>query len=132
MKEPKVSSWWKRFDLVRVLGSMGLRTLGMKLFVGILALTSLAILMVCVVAYMSFSGAIQSGEQLQGLARAAAEASDLFLSENVKYARTVASDDTVVAAAQKAAREAEKVGIAAPVVSTDQINRRINTKIPAR
>jgi len=102
---------------------MGLRTLGMKLFVGILALTSLAILMVCVVAYMSFSGAIQSGEQLQGLARAAAEASDLFLSENVKYARTVASDDTVVAAAQKAAREAEKVGIAAPVVSTDQINR---------
>src|SRR5262249_26295735 len=98
---------WRRFDIVRLLGSFGLRTLSMKLFAGMLALTSLSILLVCVIAYWSFSSAIESGEQLQGVARAAAEASELFLSENIKFAKGVAADDAVVAAAEHAAREAE-------------------------
>jgi methyl-accepting chemotaxis protein len=74
-------------------------------------LTTLAILFVCIVAYLSFSSAIESGEQLRSVARAAAEASDLFLSENIQYARSIARDDTVVAAAERAAKEAERLGI---------------------
>ena len=53
---------------------------------GILTLTVLSIVLVCLVGYWSFSGTVESGEQLQSVARAAAEASDLFLSENIKYA----------------------------------------------
>src|SRR5262249_9576927 len=101
----------------------GLRTLSMKLFAGMLVMTALAILLVCVIAYWSFSSTIESGEQLQGVARAAAEASDLFLSENIKFAKAIAADDAVVAASERAAREAEHLGITAPVISTDQINK---------
>src|SRR5215475_10438592 len=123
MADQKPNGWWKRFDIVRFLGSFGLRTLSMKLFAGMLVMTALAILLVCVIAYWSFSSTIESGEQLQGVARAAAEASDLFLSENIKFAKSIASDDAIVAASEHAAREAERIGVTAPVISTDLINR---------
>jgi methyl-accepting chemotaxis protein len=109
-----LDNWWGGFDVVRFMGRLGLKTLGAKLFAGIMALTTAAICVVSVVSYLSFSSAIDSGEQLQGIARAAAEASDLFLSENIKYARAVANDEQVVAAAERAAREAERAGIKSP------------------
>jgi twitching motility protein PilJ len=122
MKKSALGNWWRRFDVVRFLGMLGLKTLGLKLFTGILVLTTMAIGLVCLVAYWSFSGTIESGEHLQGVARAAAEASDLFLSENIKYAKAVAADEQVVAAAERAAKEAERLGIKTPP-SGDQVTR---------
>src|SRR5262249_43699882 len=114
MKDSGVQRWWQKFDIVRFLGTPGLRTLGAKLFTGIFSLTALAICRVCIVAYTSFSGTVESGAQLQSIARTAAEDSDLFLSENIQYAKSIAADDTVIDAAQRAAKEAERIGISAP------------------
>jgi methyl-accepting chemotaxis protein len=110
-----------KFDVVRFLGSLGLKTLAAKLFAGIIVLTAIAIALLCIVAYMSFSGTIESGDQLQSVARTAAEASDLFLTENIKYAKTVASEEAVIAAAERSAKEAERIGITAPP-RADQID----------
>ena len=100
-----------RFDALRILGKLGLRTLGMKLFVTVLALTGLSIALASVVAYLSFARAIESSEQLQRVSGSAADAVDLFLSENVQFAKSLASDDFLIEAAEGAAREAEKRGI---------------------
>lgn len=100
-----------RFDALRFLGKLGLRTLGMKLFVTVLALTGLSIALACVVAYFSFARAIESSEQLQRQAISAADAVDLFLSENIQFAKSLASDEALVEAAERAARDAEKHGI---------------------
>lgn len=110
-KEGNTRTWFFRFDALRILGRLGLRTLGMKLFVAVLALTGLSIALACVVAYWSFVRAIESGDQLQRAAVATADAVDLFLFEDIQFAKAVASDDLLVAAAEHGTREAEKLGI---------------------
>jgi methyl-accepting chemotaxis protein len=110
-KENTIRSLFHRFDALRLLGRLGLKTLGMKLFVAVLALTGLSITLACVVAYLSFARAIESSDQLQRAAVAAAEAVDLFLFEDIQFARAVASDAALVEAAERGSREAEKVGI---------------------
>jgi methyl-accepting chemotaxis protein len=104
-------TWFYRFDALQILGRLGLKTLGMKLFVAVLALTGLSIALACVVAYLNFIRAIESGDQLQRAAVSTAEAVDLFLFENIKFAKEVASDDVVVETAMRSARESERLGI---------------------
>ncbi len=87
----------------------------MKLFVALLVLTGLSIALACVVAYISFARAIESSDQLQRAALATGEAVDLFLSEDIQFARTVASDETLVDAAERGSREAEKLGVNRPL-----------------
>ena len=110
-KEERTRTWFFRFDALQILGRLGLRTLGMKLFVAVLALTGLSIALACVVAYFSFVRAIESGDQLQRAAVATADAVDLFLFEDIQFAKAIASDDVLVEAAQQGTREAEKLGI---------------------
>ncbi|MFY9557434.1 MAG: hypothetical protein WAV47_22205, partial [Blastocatellia bacterium] len=107
-------NWIARFDAIGILSKLGLKTLGMKLFVVVLALTGLSISLACLVAYLSFATAIESSEQLQRTAVATADAADLFLFEDIQFAKAVASDDLVIDAAERGAREAERLGINAP------------------
>lgn len=100
-----------RFDALGILGKLGLRTLAMKLFVTVLALTGLSIALACLVAYLSFARAIESSDQLQRAAVGTADAVDLFLSENIQFVKSLASDEALVSAAERAAKEAEKIGI---------------------
>ena len=104
-------NWLYRFDALRILGRLGLKTLGMKLFVAVLALTGLSIALACFVAYLNFIRAIESSDQLQRAAVSTADAVDLFLFENIKFAKEVASDDVLVETAIRSAREAERLGI---------------------
>lgn len=104
-------NWFYRFDALRILGRLGLKTLGMKLFVAVLALTGLSIALACGVAYLNFIRAIESSDQLQRAAVGTADAVDLFLFENVKFAKEVASDDELVETAVRSAKEAERLGI---------------------
>lgn len=104
-------NWFYSFDALGILGRLGLKTLGMKLFVAVLALTGLSIALACVVAYMNFIGAIESGEQLQRAAVSTADAVDLFLFENIQFAKAVASDDALIDTATQSAKEAERLGI---------------------
>lgn len=110
----RTRNWFYRFDAIRILSRLGLRTLGMKLFVVVLALTGLSISLACLVAYFSFTRAIESSEQLQRAALATADAVDLFLFEDIQFARAVASDDLLIDAAERGAREAETLGISGP------------------
>src|SRR5258705_7129398 len=110
-KEGKTRTWFFRFDALQILGRLGLRTLGMKLFVAVLALTGLSIALACGVAYLNFIRAIESGDQLQRAAVSTADAVDLFLFENIKFAKEVASDDALVETAIRSAREAERLRI---------------------
>lgn len=103
--------WSYRFDALRILGRLGLKTLGMKLFVAVVALTGLSIALACGVAYFNFIRAIESGDQLQRAAVSTADAVDLFLFENIKFAKEVASDEALVETAIRSAREAERLGI---------------------
>src|SRR5438477_5735934 len=89
-KEERTRTWFFRFDALQMLGRLGLRTLGMKLFVAVLALTGLSIALACVVAYFSFARAIESGDQLQRAAVATADAVNLFLFEDIQFAKAVA------------------------------------------
>jgi methyl-accepting chemotaxis protein len=107
----KTKNWINSFDALQLLGRMGLKTLGMKLFVAVLLLTGLSIALACFVAYLNFVRAIEHGEQIQRASVAAASAVDLFLSENVQFAKTVAGDDVLVEAATRSARADESVGI---------------------
>src|SRR6185503_16050850 len=97
-------NWYKRFDAIGLLSRLGLRTLGMKLFVVVLTLTGLSISLACAVAYFSFVSAIESSDQLQRAAVSTAEAVDLFLFEDIQFAKAIASDDAVVDAAERGAR----------------------------
>ncbi len=110
-KEERTRTRFFRFDALQILGRLGLRTLGMKLFVAVLALTGLSIALACVVAYLSFARAIESGDQLQRAAVATADAVDLFLFEDIQFAKAVASDDLLVEAAEHGTSEAERLGI---------------------
>src|SRR2546425_11631551 len=107
----RTRDWFYRFDALRILGRLGLKTLGMKLFVAVLLLTGLSIALACVVAYLNFIRAIEHGEQLQRAAVATADAVDLFLFENIQFAKAVGSDDVLVETATQSAREAERFGI---------------------
>jgi methyl-accepting chemotaxis protein len=107
----RARTWFYSFDALRILGRLGLKTLGMKLFVAVLLLTGLSIALACVVAYLNFVRAIEQGEQIQRAAVATADAVDLFLFENVQFARTIASDDVLVETATRSARADETVGI---------------------
>jgi methyl-accepting chemotaxis protein len=107
----KTRSWFNSFDALRILGRLGLKTLGMKLFVAVLLLTGLSIALACLVAYLNFIRAIEQGEQIQRAAVATADAVDLFLFENVQFAKTIASDEVLVETATRSARADETVGI---------------------
>ena len=107
----KKKSWLNSFDALQILGRMGLKTLGMKLSVAVLLLTGLSIALACLVAYMNFVRAIEHGEQIQRASVTAASAVDLFLSENVQFAKSVASDEVLVDAAIRSARADETAGI---------------------
>ena len=107
----KKKSWFNSFDALQILGRMGLKTLGMKLSVAVLLLTGLSITLACLVAYMNFVWAIEHGEQIQRASVTAASAVDLFLAENVQFAKSVASDDVLVDAAIRSARADETAGI---------------------
>src|SRR5215813_13308482 len=95
----RTKSWFNSFDALQLLGRMGLRTLGMKLSVAVLLLTGLSIALACLVAYMNFVRAIEHGEQIQRASVTAASAVDLFLAENIQFAKSIASDDVLVEAA---------------------------------
>ena len=107
----KTKNWINSFDALQLLGRMGLKTLGMKLFVAVLLLTGLSIALACFVAYLNFVRTIEHGEQIQRASVAAASAVDLFLSENVQFAKSVAGDDVLVEAATRSARADESLGI---------------------
>ena len=109
--EKPSKKWFYHLDALQILGRLGLKTLGMKLFVAVLALTGLSIALACVVAYLNFVRTIESSDQLQRAAVSTADAVDLFLFENIKFAKEVASDDAVVETAMRSAREAERLGI---------------------
>lgn len=110
-KEVKPGSRYSSFDALSILGKLGLRTLGMKLFVIVLTLTGLSITLACLVAYFSFARAMESTEQLKRAAVATADTVDLFLAENIQFAKSLAGEEAVVAAAERSASEAEKLGI---------------------
>ncbi|HLG13771.1 MAG TPA: PAS domain S-box protein [Blastocatellia bacterium] len=107
----KREHWSRRFDILSALGKLGLKSLSTKLFVGLLALTGFSIVLACTVAYFSFRGAIESSEQLRRMATTTSEAVDLMVYENIQSARAIANDDLVIEAAERAARDAEKLGI---------------------
>ncbi|HKA21195.1 MAG TPA: methyl-accepting chemotaxis protein [Blastocatellia bacterium] len=109
--EAKKKSWFNSLDALQLLGRMGLKTLGMKLSVAVLLLTGLSIALACLVAYMNFIRAIEHGEQIQRASVTAASAVDVFLSENIQFAKSVASDDVLVEAATRSARADETAGI---------------------
>lgn len=109
--EKNISTLLRNFDALRFMGRLGLKTLGMKLFVAVLAFTGLSIALACIVAYISFVRAIESGNQLQRAAVSTAEAVDLFLYEDIQFAKSIASDDTLVEAAERGSKEAEKIGV---------------------
>src|SRR6185437_14846471 len=69
------------------------------------------IALACAVAYFNFIRAIESGEQLQRAAVSTADAVNLFLFENIQFAKSVATDDVLVEKAIQSAREAERLGI---------------------
>ncbi|HXG90775.1 MAG TPA: methyl-accepting chemotaxis protein [Blastocatellia bacterium] len=83
----------------------------MKISVGLLTLGALSITIACGVAYLSFHRVIESSEQLKQSASSTAETADLLIYENIQFIKAIASDDVVVQAAERAAREAEKIGI---------------------
>ena len=114
IKEQGGLSWTKRFDLLRVLSKLGLRSLSMKLFAGILLLTGLSIAVACITSYLSFVGVAESKEQRLQAASRMAESVDLLISENIQFVRSIASDDVLVDSAERAAKEAEAIGINRP------------------
>src|SRR5581483_5310369 len=100
-----------RFDLLVMLGRAGIRTLKMKLFLVILGLTGLFILITCLAALLGFNKAIETGAGLRYVAGSNAETADLLIAENIRFVRTIANDEVIVAAAERSAVEAEKAGI---------------------
>src|SRR5262249_35951190 len=118
--EKNLATLLHNFDALRFMGRLGLKTLGMKLFVAVLAFTGLSIALACIVAYISFARAIESGNQLQRAAVSTAEAVDLFLYEDIQFAKSVASDDNLVEAAERGSKEAEKIGVHG-AIDADQI-----------
>ena len=98
-------------DVLSILRKLGLKSLGAKLFAGVAVLTGLAIVGVSMVAYWSFGDAIESSHQLSSQARTAAETVDLLIKENIEFARSVSRFDEIVSASERAAKEAEKMGI---------------------
>jgi methyl-accepting chemotaxis protein len=116
-----IAALLRNFDALRFMGRLGLKTLGMKLFVAVLAFTGLSIALACIVAYISFARAIESGNQLQRAAASTAEAVDLFLYEDIQFAKSVASDENLVEAAERGSKEAEKIGVHGAVIDADQI-----------
>ncbi|HET9528924.1 MAG TPA: methyl-accepting chemotaxis protein [Blastocatellia bacterium] len=76
-----------------------------------MAVTLLCIIVVGTAAYMNFTRAIESGEQLRRSARSAAETLDLIIHKNIQFAESIAGDDLIVDAAEKAATDAERVGV---------------------
>lgn len=126
-KDGKTLKWFYtrasvgRFGALRVLSRLGLRTLGIKLFVAVLTLTGLSIALACFVAYFSFARTIESSDQLRSAAVSTEQAIDLFLFEDIQFAKAMASDDVLIEAAERGAREAESLGVNR-IPDSDQIN----------
>ncbi|HEV8487733.1 MAG TPA: PAS domain S-box protein [Blastocatellia bacterium] len=83
----------------------------MKLLAGILVLTGLSIAVACVTSYLSFVGVVESKEQRLQAAGTIAESVDLLISENIQFVRSIASDEVLIDSAERAARQAEAIGI---------------------
>jgi PAS domain S-box-containing protein len=111
----RVSASGRRGDLLALLGKAGLKTLWGKLLVGSIILTGLSVGLASLVSYFSFVNAIESSEQLSQAGASVSEGVALIISQNIDFAKALASDDTIVEAAAKAGREAEKIGISGAV-----------------
>ncbi|MEW6208502.1 MAG: methyl-accepting chemotaxis protein [Acidobacteriota bacterium] len=112
-KERSGSVKSSRFDLLSLLGRLGLKTLRVKLFLAVLLLTAVSVVVVCGVAYFGFDKAIESSANLRNSAAATAESVDLIVFENIQFIRSLASDDVIADAAERGAREAQSAGIQA-------------------
>jgi PAS domain S-box-containing protein len=99
------------FEILSTLGWLGLRRMSTKLFACVLAITALSIAVVGTVAYTNFASSIESGEQLRRAASSAAQTVDLIIYKNIQFAESIAGEDAVIDAAERAAGEAERIGI---------------------
>ncbi len=115
-----------RFDLLSLLGRVGLKTLRVKLFLVVLLLTSVSVVVVCGVAYFGFDNAIESSANLRNSAATTAESVDLIVFENIQFIRSLASDDVIADATERGAREAQSAGIKdiPDAVTTKQLEER--------
>lgn len=121
-KEQSGSVRSSRFDLLSLLGRLGLKTLKVKLFLVVLLMTSFSVAVVCAVAYFGFDKAIESSANLRNSAATTAESVDLIVFENIQFIRSLASDDAIADATERGAREAQSAGInAIPDATTTKL-----------
>jgi PAS domain S-box-containing protein len=71
----------------------------------------LSIAAVGTAAYVNFRNAIESGDQLRMSAISAAETVDQIIYKNIQFAESMAREDAIIDAAERAAEEAERQGI---------------------
>lgn len=100
-------------DPLRLLGRLGIRTVRTKLFVAGLVCITMSIVVICLVAFLGFLSATDAGSELRQSAGAAAQTIDLLVFENIQFAKSIATDQLVVARVEEAARLAERNGIRA-------------------
>jgi methyl-accepting chemotaxis protein len=101
----------RKLDMLYLMNRLGIKTVRRKLTVGGLLLTGLSILLTCAIAYRSFYMAIDSSDHLRKMAVSTAETVDMLILENIQFVRMIASDPSVIAKAEWAAKEAERQGI---------------------
>jgi PAS domain S-box-containing protein len=110
------------FDLLRFLGRLGFRSLQAKISVCVLVCALVWLTLFCVTAYFGSLKAIEASSQVQQAVMQVAEAVDLLVNENIRFARAIATDPLVVAKAEEAARRAEGLGIKG-IPSGEEIER---------
>jgi PAS domain S-box-containing protein len=99
------------FDALSLLNKIGLKSVRQKLVAGALLLTGLSILLVCVIAYLSFLKILDSNDNLRKTSQNISETVDLLILENIQYARAIANDPFIKEKAEQAALTAEKLNI---------------------
>jgi PAS domain S-box-containing protein len=99
------------FDLLRLLGKLGMHSLRTKIFVGGLLYSLIALIVVCSIAYLSFLSSIDSSPELKESAERMGKAVDMQIFNNIEIAKSIATDQYVVAEVEKAAELAESQGI---------------------
>src|ERR1051325_3150923 len=109
------------FDALRLLNKIGLRSVRQKMVAGALLLTGLSILLVCVIAYLSFLKILDSNDNLRKTSQNISETIDLLILENIQYAKAIANDPFVKDKAEESALTAERLGINAQP-NADQIS----------
>jgi hypothetical protein len=97
--------------LFSALSRIGLKNLKAKLFVGGLLLILTCIATIAAVSYYGVKGAISSASQLEQIADLTGQTVDLLVFENIQFAKSIATDPTVIDRAERAAGAAERQGI---------------------